>query len=179
MGPQGETGPMGPQGDTGPMGPMGPQGPQGERGEAGPAGPMGPMGPQGPQGPQGSPGIASLNYRRATGTMPTNSIRRGMGQCASYEIAVNGGVFVAGHGAEDFNLSNIEGIYTSSSAVGSNAREWVVVASNRRGLFGSSQTVTFWVACGVANSSEAGGAARTADTVGGAGWRFKEAQLGE
>src|SRR5690606_16273035 len=133
----------------------------------------------GPQGPQGSPGIASLNYRTAPVNMPTNSIRRGIGQCASYEIAVNGGVFVAGHGAEDFNLSNIEGIYTNSSAVGSNAREWVVVASNRRGLVAPSQSVTFCVACGVANSSGAAGAASTALPVGGVGGRVKEAQPGE
>ena len=172
----GAAGPQGEQGATGAMGPMGPIGLTGSAGVAGPAGPAGAIGPAGPQGPAGPAGISSIGFITTTSSIPTNGIHRGIGQCASYEVAVNGGAYVPNHAAGNFDFDSVNGIYTNTSGVGSNPREWVVIASNRRGVFGSAETVTFWVACA---RSETGGSSSAMRAEAATPWRFDGKQLAE
>ena len=176
-GPQGDIGPQGPQGEqglAGPQGDAGPQGPQGEQGETGTTGPVGPMGPAGPQGatgpmgPAGPAGTASLRYITGTINIPARALRRGIAQCQSNEIAFNGGMYVANHGNDGFNLDNVDGVYVNTSGTGRNAQEWVVVATNVR--FSGAQNVTFWIGC--AGNDAGGTAASEAVRQRDGDWRF-------
>lgn len=178
QGPQGEQGAAGPQGDAGPQGPQGEQGiagPQGLQGETGAIGPMGPVGPAGPQGdtgpmgPAGPAGAASLRYITGTINIPARALRRGIAQCQSNEIAFNGGMYVANHGNDGFNLDNVDGVYVNTSGTGRNAQEWVVVATNVR--FSGAQNVTFWIGCAAGNDAGGTAASEAVRQRDGA-WRF-------
>ncbi|MBB1473024.1 MULTISPECIES: collagen-like protein [unclassified Luteimonas] len=178
-GPQGERGLPGQNGQDGATGPQGVagapgvQGLPGTIGATGATGPAGPVGPMGPQGPVGAAGLSNMRFVTSTITIPARELRRGVAQCASNEIAFNGGMYVANHGGSSFDLSNVDGIYVNTSGVGGTARDWVVIATNVRNF--SSQNVTFWMACAQNGTAPAAASANQAVTR----WNVDGAKLAE
>jgi hypothetical protein len=127
----------------------------------------------GPQGPAGVSGLSNMRFVTSTISIPARELRRGVAQCASNEIAFNGGMYVANHGGSGFNLSNVDGVYVNTSGLGGSAREWVVIASNVR--FSSTQNVTFWIACAQSGAQPAAAAQRQGDDR----WSIDGAKLAE
>jgi hypothetical protein len=109
----------------------------------------------------------------STISIPAREMRRGVAQCASNEIAFNGGMYVANHASQGFNLSSVDGVYVNTSGVGGNTREWVVIATNVR--FSGSQNVTFWINCAQNGAQPAAAGGRQGD----GGWRVDGARLAE
>lgn len=103
---------QGAKGDTGSQGEVGPRGEVGPQGEAGPAGPMGPEGPAGPEGAQGiqglpgaAGGLSGYEVVSRTGTVNTDRFAAPEAECPEGKMAVGGGGYDPGTGAEPHSLS--------------------------------------------------------------------------